>query len=122
MVITNGHIVDSNLNRIGSTLFKIYPPTTSLIRNFYRNCFVGCTMAMDRTKLMRILPSLEEVPMHDWYIGLKFITLRSKIVFVHEPYMLYRRHGSNNSETGSKSKYSIIKKLLMRFTLIKVIF
>jgi len=86
-------------------------------RNLCKNSYIGCCMAFRRDVLSLALPFYKGIQWHDWYLGLLaeryFVVSR-----VQEPTMFYRRHGANHSPTGEKSRYSLAKKIKMRFTML----
>jgi len=116
--VSDCHVVDTNLNIIKSSLFDTLQSSSGLIRNLYRNSYVGCCMAMRRNVLERALPFPADIPMHDWWIGL-IAEAAFRTRFVAEPLMLYRRHDSNASLTGGKSSFSLFTKLTWRLVLVK---
>ena len=87
-----------------------------VIRNFCRNRYVGCCCAFRRQVLNVALPFPENLPWHDWWIGL-IADSCFKTRFLSEKMIRYRRHGGNASPTGSKSPYSLKKKIAMRWNL-----
>jgi glycosyltransferase involved in cell wall biosynthesis len=87
-----------------------------VLRNFFRNRFVGCCCAFRRRVLNVALPFPENLPWHDWWIGL-IADSCFKTRFLSDKMIRYRRHGSNASPTGGKSPYSLRKKIAMRWNL-----
>ena len=61
-------IVDENLNEINSSYNELRGANTSFIRNFLKNTFTGCCMAVKREWLIKLLPVPKDV-YHDWWIG-----------------------------------------------------
>lgn len=87
-----------------------------VFRNFCRNRYAGCCCAFRRRVLKIALPFPRNLPWHDWWIGLiadSCFTTR----FLSDKMIRYRRHGGNASPTGSKSPYSLRKKITMRWHL-----
>jgi len=118
LVMTNGHIVDGDLNHLDISLFDKRKPHIGVLSNLYRNSFVGCCMAFRRVVLDAALPFPRALPMHDWWIGLVGKIVGS-VRIVNEPFLLYRRHGGNLSETTGTSRYGVFKKVSMRFFLVR---
>lgn len=114
LLLLNAKIVDENLNDFGKTLFDVIGNRQGFLVNFFKNGYVGCCMAFRRELLDLALPFPKNLPWHDWYIGL-IGEVFFRVKRIEEPYLLYRRHGNNFSETGGKSKYRIYKKISMRF-------
>ena len=89
---------------------------SGVFRNFYRNRYVGCCCAFRRRVLDVALPFPKNLPWHDWWIGL-IADSCFKTRFLRDKMIRYRRHGGNASPTGSKSPYSLKKKIAMRWNL-----
>ena len=87
-----------------------------VLRNFYRNRYIGCCCAFRRRVLNVALPFPKNLPWHDWWIGL-IADSCFKTRFLEDKMVRYRRHGGNASPTGGKSPYSFRKKLVMRWNL-----
>lgn len=68
----------------------------SLAATLWRNRFLGCAMAIRRSLLAVALPIPPESPMHDMWLG-ALGTLRGQVVYLPQPLLQYRRHGSNAS-------------------------
>ena len=64
-------------------------------------------MAFDKRLLKYALPIPEDIEMHDWWIGL-VASCMGKTVFIHDSYLLYRRHGDNTSSL----KHYPLKKMI----------
>lgn len=93
-------------------------PKTSLLSTIAFNGFTGCCMAFRREILELILPFPRSVPMHDWWIALVALGVRAKVCISEEPFILYRRHLENVSNTGGRSSFSLTSKLSMRVFLV----
>ena len=120
VLLLNAKIVDENLNDSGTTLFNVIGIRIGFRVNFVKNGFVGCCMAFRKDVLKIALPFPKNLPWHDWYIGL-IGEMFFRVKRIEEPYLLYRRHGNNFSETGGKSKYRIYKKISMRFWMLSAL-
>lgn len=93
-------------------------PSLSLLSTVAVNGYTGCCMAFRRQILKYILPFPRFVAMHDWWIAIVALGVRSNIEISDQQLILYRRHGSNVSSTGSKSSSSLVKKLGMRIFMV----
>lgn len=122
LVMMNARVVDSQL-RSGTdmTLFDQLKPSTSFLRNLWKNTFVGCCMGFRRNLLQLALPIPSSTPWHDWLIGL-LACRNGKIRFVDTPYLLYRRHDGNVSTTGNASPNGMIGKLALRLKIVRALF
>lgn len=117
LVVSDCNIVDTNLNIIEKSFFKLNKSYPGFWKNLYRNSYIGCCMAFRKEILAHILPFPHNIPMHDIWIGL-LAELNGNVHFIDEPLMLYRRHGNNASFSGEKSKYSFSYKIKYRITLL----
>lgn len=118
VVMSDCKIVDSRLNVINESFFKINNSKPGVIRNLIKNSYIGCCLAFRKEMLPLLLPFPEAIPMHDIWIG--FVSeLSGRVKFIEEPLMLYRRHGRNETASGGTSPFSFRKKLLFRWNTIK---
>lgn len=119
LVVHNAEIKEMNISsEIKRTLFEVYNSKAGIIKNFYKNSYVGCCMAFNRKILEKSLPFPEKIYMHDAWIGM-ISEINSKIYFEKEILMEYRRHGNNASETCEKSKRNFKEKIGIRLYLLK---
>lgn len=109
-------IVDENLNEINSSYNELRGANTSFIKNFLKNTFTGCCMAVRREWLIKLLPVPKDV-YHDWWIGVFSCKYRCAKI-IDDKLLLYRRHGENVSEMKPSS---LAKRLKKRFYLLKMI-
>jgi len=113
LVLSNAYISDENLEFSDETLFQQLRSKKGVFGNLFKNRYVGCCLAFNKRILRRALPFPNNLPMHDWWIGL-IGELFGRVKYIEKPLLLYRRHGSNVSFTSVESKYSIAKKIRMR--------
>lgn len=113
LVVTDCKVVDSTLNILSPSFFYLRQSGGGFFTNLIRNSYLGCCMAFKREVLERSLPFPEKIPMHDWWIGLNS-ALVGNVVFLEQPLLLYRRHGSNFSTTAESSHYNIFEKITHR--------
>lgn len=116
LVMTNGRVVDQNLNNLNINLKDFVRFKSGFIKNFISNTYVGCSMGFRRELLEISLPFTCNVPYHDWLIGLVGEAF-FKCTFLEEELFLFRRHSSNQSTTGKKSKNSFSQKIASRIAL-----
>ncbi|HEY9268569.1 MAG TPA: glycosyltransferase family 2 protein [Methylotenera sp.] len=114
LVVTNSKIVDDNLKILHYSLFDFVKPRVGFFANLYKNSYIGCCMAFNRKVLVKAIPFPEGLPMHDWWIGLVGGIVGS-VKFIDEPFLLYRRHSNNVSETSNKSSRGFFDKARDRF-------
>ena len=65
-------------------------------KNFRKNTWQGCSMAVRRKLLEAVLPFPKRIPMHDMWIGL-LAELAGEVQFLPEVLTSYRRHADNTS-------------------------
>jgi len=118
VVISNCRIIDGNDNVIEDSFFKINGSGRGLLRNLWKNSYLGCCLAVRKGVLKKTLPFPKDIPMHDWWIGIVAEAF-FRITIIHEPLMHYRRHGINATPTGEKSHFSYWRRLLFRLKLVK---
>jgi glycosyltransferase involved in cell wall biosynthesis len=121
LVVLNGYVVDDHLVKSGYTVFESVGVRNGFLLNLIKNTFVGCCMAFRKDILNQVIPLPSYLPWHDWYIGL-VAELFYKVRRVETPYLLFRRHGLNTSNTCGKSRNSfktkIIHRLLIFFSIL----
>jgi glycosyltransferase involved in cell wall biosynthesis len=116
LVVSDCEIIDAKGEVIADSFFASSHPHRGLIRNVIKNSYIGCCMAFKRRILELALPFPKNIPMHDVWIA-SLAELFGETHFCRERLMSYRRHGSNASTTGEKSKYSIPEKIGLRVRL-----
>jgi len=113
VVMTDCRVVDEQLNVLHDSLFEFTKPRVGILRNLVKNPYTGCCMAFNRKVLDAALPFPNNLPMHDWWIGLVGEVVGS-VKFIDEPFILYRRHSCNVSTLTKPSLFSLRKKASMR--------
>lgn len=118
LVVHNAEIIGEEGEKLNEKeYFKIKNSRKGLLKNLYKNSYIGCCMAFNRKILERALPFPEDIPMHDSWIGLS-TELNGKIIFIDDILFQYRRHGNNVTEL-KKSKNNLWQKIILRWKLIK---
>jgi glycosyltransferase involved in cell wall biosynthesis len=120
VVVTNCKVVNENLETIEDSYFKILNSGPGLMKNLWRNTYLGCCMAFRKDILNIALPFPPDIPMHDIWLGF-VASLFYKTAFEENTYVLYRRHGSNATTTSGPSSNNFITKMKFRYNLIKYI-
>ncbi len=88
---------------------------SGIIRNIYKNRYLGCCIAFSREMIKYILPIPENIEMHDQWIGL-LCEKYGSVYFMKEKLIKYRRHGGNVS---AMRHYPLLKMIQNRVSLIK---
>jgi glycosyltransferase involved in cell wall biosynthesis len=121
LVISDCQIVDQALKIKAESFFIANNSGSGLIKNLYRNSYMGCCMAFRRKVLNCALPFPKEIPVHDFWIGL-IGEMYFNVHFTPEVLVKYRRHYNNASSTGEKSILSLSRKVEQRLKTIKSLF
>ena len=114
LVISNISLIDSNGQNINKTFYK-KKFSSSLFSNLIKNNFIGCSISFNKEIKKLILPFPENIPMHDWWIGL-ICCFYNKVIFINENLVYYRLHENNFTK---KNKYSFFRKVGFRLFFIK---
>jgi glycosyltransferase involved in cell wall biosynthesis len=120
LVVTNGYVVDAALKPSGQSVFAFVGYRRGFFNNFIKNTYVGCCLAFHQNLIVSKLPFRNDLPAHDWYIGL-LAEINGRISVIETPTFLYRRHGGNLSNTGQSSKNSLLRKIGIRCRLLNSI-
>jgi glycosyltransferase involved in cell wall biosynthesis len=118
LVVCDCEIVDENLEPFEESFYQLNNSKEGLLHNLIRNSYMGCCMAFHRKILSKALPFPKNLAMHDGWIGL-ITELHFTKVFIPDKLVLHRKHSSNASCTGTKSKFSNMTKITHRMRLIK---
>lgn len=94
LAVSDCAVVDNELHLVARSFFQARGSGPGVVRNLWKNSFLGCCMAFRRGILAYVLPFPQGVPMHDWWIGL-MVALKGRVRFVEEVLVQYRRHGAN---------------------------
>ncbi len=118
LVIANLQLVDKEGEETGKEFFE-QGFRGGFLQNLIKNNFIGCSIAFRQELVSKVLPFPNNIPMHDWWIGL--IALQtSKVKYIDQKLTYYRRH-DNNVTSSHRSSFKNI--LIWRLNLIlKLIF
>lgn len=123
LVIHNGVFVNKTGQLQNRTIYQYRHPVLNYWKNLVKNSCIGACMAFRREFLETSLPIPEDIPMHDWYLILCALRLKTRIKIIEDKLIHYRRHEGNSSPTGSrKSRHSILKKVFWRWQLLRETF
>lgn len=115
LIVSDCKIVDSQLNPIADSFFALKTSGSGVLKNIYKNSYIGCCMAFRRNLLDIALPFPSGIPMHDVWLGL-LAEIKGNVSFLPQPLVLYRRHDSNASFLESNN--SVLTKMKFRFYLV----
>lgn len=97
LLVHDAVMTDENLKEIHPSYFEFRGSKPGILKNLWKNSFIGCCMAFKKELKPYILPFPEKLPMHDQWIGLAASSL-GKVEFLPQKLLCYRRHGQNASE------------------------
>ncbi len=119
LVVTDCKVVDSDLNHVAASFFALKNSKKGILRNIYKNSYIGCCMAFRRDLLQIALPFPANIPMHDIWLGL-LAEIKGQVIFIPAPLVLYRRHDKNASLLASNNSFTtkIWLRLLLIFNLV----
>lgn len=116
LVVSDCSIVDDNLAVIMRSFFETRGSGPGVLKNLFKNSFLGCCMAFRREILEYVLPFPKTVPMHDWWIGL-MVNRKGRVRFIDDILVLYRRHGANTTYSVV-SQASLLQQLRWRLAML----
>lgn len=117
LVVCNCSLTDSQLRVMHDSFFDLHKSGPGLVKNLFRNTYMGCCMAFHRNVLTKALPVPAGLPVHDLWLGLT-AEMFFKTTFVDEVLVLHRRHSENASTTGRKSTTPISNRIHYRYQIL----
>ena len=122
LVESNCFIGDDNLTIIKDSYFEWRNSRSGILKNLWRNSYLGCCLAFHRRLLSRALPFPKDIPMHDMWLGM-IAEIYFKPKFITEKLMIYRRHSNNATLLSDDftSEETIWQKVKFRFNLMKYV-
>ena len=114
LVVHDAEVVDENLNMVMSSYYTYRNSGKGIIKNIYKNTYIGCCMAFLSKAKKYVLPIPNDIEMHDQWIGI-LNDKYGKTYFSTKKLIKYRRHSLNNSQMNH---YGIIKMIKNRLTFI----
>ena len=94
MVVHDARLIDESGKEIMSSFYSLRNSKSGLVKNFYKNSYIGCCMAFKKDLIEFALPFPSKIPMHDWWLGM-ISEVYSKSIFIEDKLIGYRRHSSN---------------------------
>lgn len=117
LVVSDCKIIDESDTVLSESFFKLRNSGPGLIKNLYKNSYLGCCMAFKRNILNNALPFPQTIPMHDMWIGM-VAEVFGNTYFCNEKLIYYRKHRDNISATSEKSTFTFKKRIFFRINLI----
>lgn len=116
LIVTDCIVVDQNLDVISPSFFGLRHSGAGVLKNVWKNTYLGCCMAFRRELLNYSLPMPNNIPMHDMWLGL-IAQSNGSVLFIDEKLSLYRRHQLVASPTAGVSNFSVFKQIKVRLIL-----
>jgi glycosyltransferase involved in cell wall biosynthesis len=117
LVVTDCVVVNQDLDILYPSFFELRHSGAGILKNIWKNTYLGCCMAFRRELLYMSLPIPKNMPMHDMWLGL-VAEANGSVLFIDEKLSLYRRHQSATSPTAGLSGFSVFKQIKLRLVLI----
>lgn len=96
MVIHDADLIDGVGNQIGDSFYAIRNSKAGMLKNIWKNSYIGCCMAFRRELLEYALPFPTSGTLHDQWLGL-LAEQMGDVVFLQDKLIHYRRHEENVS-------------------------
>lgn len=93
---------------IYESFYKFRNSKKGIIRNIWKNSYIGCCMAFDSKMKKYILPIPNDIEMHDQWIGI-LCEKKGESIFIDDKLIRYRRHNDNVSEMKHHPVMKMIK-------------
>jgi len=112
LVVHDAIVTDGNCQEvILDSFYSLKGSGAGVLKNIWRNTYIGCCMAFKRDILEEVLPIPNYIEMHDQWIGVINDQLKRGTCFISDKLIKYRRHGNNAS---GMSHYGIARMLRNR--------
>ena len=115
VVIHDAEVIDENLKVTIPSFFEYRNSGKGILKNIYKNTYIGCCMAFKSEIKEFILPIPNNIEMHDQWIGILGESKGKGSIFLNEKLIQYRRHSNNVSQM---KHYGIIKMIKNRVNFI----
>lgn len=112
VVVHDCKVFKDNLTILDS-FFKYRNSGKGIIKNIYKNTYIGCCMAFHSELKNYILPIPNEIEMHDQWIGVIGEKHRKGCIFIPNKLISYRRHDDNASSLNHYKIPKMIKNRLI---------
>ena len=116
LVVTDCRVIDYQGSITHDSFYDLRGSGKGFLKNFFKNSYLGCCMAMTRQIVKKSLPFPKRIPMHDIWIGM-IGELFGNTFFCSQKLVKHRRHGGNKTFTAEISSNSLYRKGLLRGSL-----
>jgi glycosyltransferase involved in cell wall biosynthesis len=118
LVVCDCRLVDDGGDVIVGSFFELNRSGKGFVKNLISNSYMGCCMGFQRKILEKALPFPGNNVVHDFWIGM-IAEAHYSSVFLKQPLVSHRLHGSNASTSGRRSNASPIKRVSQRYQLVR---
>lgn len=115
IIIHDAKVINENQETIIPSFFEYRNSGKGIIKNIFKNTYIGCCMAFETELKKYILPIPNNIEMHDQWIGLLGEIKGNGSFFLNEKLIKYRRHSDNVSQM---KHYRILKMISNRLKFI----
>lgn len=112
VVIHDAKVINEKLEVTLPSFFEYRNSGKGIIKNIYKNTYIGCCMAFKSDLKKYIVPIPNNIEMHDQWIGILAELKGDGSYFLQEKLICYRRHDNNVSQL---KHYGLIRMLKNRF-------
>lgn len=120
-VLLNGLIINEEEAVQEKTLFELHKSRRGILKNIYRNSYMGCCLAFNRKVMDYVLDFPDSIPMHDVWIGI-VSEIFGEVKLITENTILYRIHNDNQSLKKVNFFQRVHWRLCLVYALIRRIF
>ena len=112
LVVHDAVVTDGTCeNVVLESFYTLKGSGAGVLKNIWRNTYIGCCMAFKRELLEEVLPIPSYIEMHDQWIGVINDQLKRGTKFIPDQLIKYRRHGNNAS---GMSHYGVMRMIRNR--------
>lgn len=98
LVVHDAVVMDGTCeNVVLASFYSLKGSGAGVLKNIWRNTYIGCCMAFKRELLEKALPIPHYIEMHDQWLGVLNDKFGYGTEFIPEKLLKYRRHGNNAS-------------------------
>ncbi len=108
LVISDGTVISETGEELHASIFALLNSGNGLLKNLYKNTYMGCCIAFRRELLKYILPFPPKIAMHDMWIGLN-AEIYGTSFFHSKELIRYRRHTQNETPLDAESNNNTLR-------------
>ena len=115
-VVHDCEVFDSDTGKVlYDSFYKYRKSGKGIIKNIWKNTYIGCCMAFNSSIKKFILPIPNDIEMHDQWIGI-LCEKYGFSLFINDKLIKYRRHSKNVSDL---KHYSMLKMISNRIIFVR---